>query len=556
MARGAQSAQQTRAQEGENDAGQSGAVVATWADAEEEAGRGGAENTARPDAEVEPGQGATDNVARPDAGDEAGQGSASDAAQPEAGGGGSGGDAQERPTSREEGGILAPGPPRAGVEGATAVATVLTVPVAGETLVPELARAGDEGAAAAATAQMAPENVAPVVELPLSEEYGESEDIDPAAAASAAARIAEFVSASEGVFGAGTSEGPGHGADYVIVQSRVPSDFAHAEREEEQQLSRLYARVHWLDRYNATLVTQLNEANARSDQATPLEARIRGLERELARANSERDAQRAAADQKAQEAEAHEAELRRARAGAEAELQRKEVELQREKATVTRLAVTLTEKDVALEAWEVAVQEAETALKDKDASLSASQERADAAQAELEEAQGCIKELRKVVADETAAKEAVQIVLTVTQGEHTDLEQTAVAVCQELEGEGASSGSSVANRLRSLGGRVAEHIRSAFRLGVQRTLGVASTHYNMDLMRVSSGYVFAPGVEGDAAAAAMDEADAPVESFAAALSKNLEDDILPLAEDDAAEDPLGHGAHIGLSEEVLRSKAT
>ena len=82
MARGAQSAQQTRAQEGGNDAGQSGAVAATWADAKEEAGWGGAENTARPDA-----------------GDEAGQGSASDAAQPEARGGGSGGVMQERPTS-------------------------------------------------------------------------------------------------------------------------------------------------------------------------------------------------------------------------------------------------------------------------------------------------------------------------------------------------------------------------------------------------------------------------------------------------------------------------
>ena len=51
------------------------------------------------------------------------------------------------------------------------------------------------------------------------------------------------------------------------------------------------------------------------------------------------------------------------------------------------------------------------------------------------------------MADETAAKEAVQIVLTVTQAEHTDLEQTTVVVCQDLEGEGASSGSSVASRL-------------------------------------------------------------------------------------------------------------
>ena len=88
-------------------------------------------------------------------------------------------------------------------------------------------------------------------------------------------------------------------------------------RDKSDRLSRLYARVHWLDRYNATLVTRLSEANARADQVTPLEVRIRGLERELARANSKRDAQRAAADQKAQEVEAHEAELRRARAALE-----------------------------------------------------------------------------------------------------------------------------------------------------------------------------------------------------------------------------------------------
>ena len=54
---------------------------------------------------------------------------------------------------------------------------------------------------------MAPENAVPVVEFLASEEYGDSEDINPAAAASTAARIVEFVSASEGALGAGTSEG-------------------------------------------------------------------------------------------------------------------------------------------------------------------------------------------------------------------------------------------------------------------------------------------------------------------------------------------------------------
>ena len=56
---------------------------------------------------------------------------------------------------------------------------------------------------------------------------------------------------------------------------------------------------------------------------------------------------------------------------------------------------------------------------------------------------------------------------------------------------------------------------------------MASTHYDMDLALVSSGYVVAPGVEWDAAAATMDEANAAIEGFAAALSKKLEDDLPP-----------------------------
>ena len=91
--------------------------------------------------------------------------------------------------------------------------------------------------------------------------------------------------------------------------------------------------------------------------------------------------------------------------------------------------------------------------------------------------------------DETAAKEAVSTALMAAQAEYADLEQTAVSMCQELEGEGAVSGSSVISCLRALGGRIAEHAKGTFRLGVLRALAVASPHYIMDLQRVSSGYV-------------------------------------------------------------------
>ena len=143
------------------------------------------------------------------------------------------------------------------------------------------------------------------------------------------------------------------------------------------------------------------------------------------------------------------------------------------------------------------------------------------------------------MADETAAKEAVHTVLTAAQMEFAELEQTAVSVCQELEGEGAVSGSSVISRLRALGGRIAEHAKSTFRLGVLRALAVASTHYLMDLQKVSSGYVVPDDADADAASAIMDEADAAAEEFATVLAEKLEADIPPITEFDAPEGPQG-----------------
>ena len=103
-------------------------------------------------------------------------------------------------------------PPRAGVEGVAEEESAPRASAAEETCVPEPVGARDDGVVAAVMAQTAPENVVPVVQLPeSSEEYGDSRDIDPAAAAGAANRIAEFTSASEEVLNAGTSEGPRHG---------------------------------------------------------------------------------------------------------------------------------------------------------------------------------------------------------------------------------------------------------------------------------------------------------------------------------------------------------
>src|SRR6185437_3181302 len=85
--------------------------------------------------------------------------------------------------------------------------------------------------------------------------------------------------------------------------------------------------------------------------------------------------------------------------------------------------------------------------------------------------------------------------------------------------------------------RIAEHAKSTICLGVLRALAVASTHYIMDLQRVSSGYVIPNDTDADAASAIMDDIDAAAEEFATVLAGKLEADIPPIAEFDAAADP-------------------
>ena len=99
--------------------------------------------------------------------------------------------------------------------------------------VSEPTEAQDEGIVAAVPVQTVQGSMVPVLQLPdSSEKYGDSMDIDPAAAASAAARITMFASASADVLEAGTSEGPHHGA---IIPSGLPSEFLRNEQEEEEE---------------------------------------------------------------------------------------------------------------------------------------------------------------------------------------------------------------------------------------------------------------------------------------------------------------------------------
>ena len=139
------------------------------------------------------------------------------------------------------------------------------------------------------------------------------------------------------------------------------------------------------------------------------------------------------------------------------------------------------------------------------------------------------------MADETAVKEALQVVYTSVQKDYKDLEVTAVAACQVVEGEGGASGSSLASRLRSLGDRVSERLKGALCLGVQKALGVVSMHYIVDLEQLATGYVVPDG-DDDAKIDAMDQADAGAEGAASTLARLFEGDLFPGAEDNEDED--------------------
>ena len=139
------------------------------------------------------------------------------------------------------------------------------------------------------------------------------------------------------------------------------------------------------------------------------------------------------------------------------------------------------------------------------------------------------------MADETTQKEALQVAYTFVQRDYENLEGGVVAACREVEGDGGPSGSSVTSRLRSLGGRVAERLKGALCLGVQKTLGVVSTHYIIDLEQLATGYVV-PDCDDDAEIDAMDQADAGAEGAASTLARLFEGNLFPGAEDNEDED--------------------
>jgi hypothetical protein len=122
----------------------------------------------------------------------------------------------------------------------------------------------------------------------------------------------------------------------------------------------------------------------------------------------------------------------------------------------------------------------------------------------------------------------LQVAYDEAQGQLKNLETAALDVCRELEGaEGQSFGSLVASRLWS-GRLVTERLRGALRLGVQKTLGLTSTHYNLNFTLLLDNYIVPEDIVGEEAELeAVRKIDTSIADNAAALADMFEVDLFP-----------------------------
>jgi hypothetical protein len=109
-----------------------------------------------------------------------------------------------------------------------------------------------------------------------------------------------------------------------------------------------------------------------------------------------------------------------------------------------------------------------------------------------------------------------------------ELRVAALETCQSVEEGDEQAGSSLASRLRALGGHVSGCVRRALCLGVQKALDVVRSHYEVNFEAVAEGYIVPEGVEDEAA---LEHVDALAADAAEALAEAFEEFLFPDAAD-------------------------
>ena len=112
-----------------------------------------------------------------------------------------------------------------------------------------------------------------------------------------------------------------------------------------------------------------------------------------------------------------------------------------------------------------------------------------------------------------------------------------IGVCKRLEDKEARSGSSLVSRVQALGDYMDFRVRDALLLGVKKALGVVSTHYQISLPDVATGYVVQQDLSDDEALATIDQADAAAAETAETLASIFEGELFPDVGEDGGVDP-------------------
>jgi hypothetical protein len=128
----------------------------------------------------------------------------------------------------------------------------------------------------------------------------------------------------------------------------------------------------------------------------------------------------------------------------------------------------------------------------------------------------------------TNRAETLHVAHDSSRRELVELCAAALETCQVVEEGEAQAGSSLASRLRALGGHVSGRMCHALHLGVQKALGVVRSHFEVNFEVVASGYVVPEGVEDEAA---MEQADALAADATEALTEAFTEFLIPDAAD-------------------------
>jgi hypothetical protein len=112
--------------------------------------------------------------------------------------------------------------------------------------------------------------------------------------------------------------------------------------------------------------------------------------------------------------------------------------------------------------------------------------------------------LRTALGHAAERAKALQTSYNSSEQELLELRTAALDTCQAVEEGEAQAGSSLASRLRALGGHVIGRVRRALHFGVQKALGVVRSHYEINFETVAEGYVVPKGVEDEVAMERVD----------------------------------------------------